>query len=544
MTTTASASSSSATSRPELPAPLPELVESWCRGLHRELLSPVRFRGMGEERELPAPEVDRSRIAEALGRANDGYGHPRSHLLAEKLSEPETRVVVAGQQAGLFGGPLYTLLKALGATLEAERLERRGAPAVALFWVATEDHDFDEVAGTGFWAGQERIEVGLGEDPDPLLPVGMRTLGPGVEEVFRKLEERFDYSPFREWIQTLRAHYRPDARFGEAFCRTMTALLGDRSPLWVDALLPELKRAQDPFLRRLIEERRGVEERLAERDRTIEEAGFSLQVPHPADAAPLFLLSGGERRRIVWVGQERFALRGGDREPRPVNELLETLDDNPSVLSTNVLTRPAVQDAVFGTSLQLLGPGELSYFAQAAPFYDLLGIPAPVVTLRPQALLVEERHWKILDELSLPPSAVLEPEESLDRRLARRLAPDFMEPSKERAEELLDDLRDRALVLDPNLERPWEKTRENVLRALETFGSKVRQAAARRDEVVHRRLENLRSFVAPGGEPHERNLSVSYFRGRYGEGLIDRLAGGLESRPGRLQVIDPAEGTE
>jgi bacillithiol biosynthesis cysteine-adding enzyme BshC len=542
MVATVNASSSSATSRAELDAPLPDLVAAWCRGERRELLEPLVFRGPGDAPELPAPLLDRGRIAAALGRANEGYGHPAARSLAERLAAPETRVVISGQQPGLFGGPLYTLLKALGTTLEAERLERAGVPAVPLFWVATEDHDFLEVSRAGFWDGQSRIEVSLGEDASPLLPVGMRTLGPGVVAALATLAERFGYSPFAEWLDVLRTRYRPDARIGEAFCRTLVDLLAARTPLLVDAMLPELKQAEVPHLTRLVEARHEVREALAERARRLEAAGVPLQVAHQDEPAPLFLLTGEERRRVVWAGADAYELRGG-AAPAEIGRLLETVAENPAVVSPNVLSRPVVQDAVLGTALHLLGPGELSYFAQLGPLYGILGVTQPVVTLRPQALLVEDRHRRILDELELPLSSLLEPEDALDERLARRLAPDFVEPARQRLADVLDEVRDQALALDPNLERPFEKTRDHVDRSLDTFAQKVRQAAARRDEVARRRLDNLRAFAAPGGVPHERTLAASYFRGRYGEALADRMAATLASRPGCLQIVDPSEDT-
>ena len=94
--------------------------------------------------------------------------------------------------------------------------------------------------------------------------------------------------------------------------------------------------------------------------------GHALQVEDDRIAAPLFVIHGRERRRVLWDGEGDFVLRGVDRAPRPVADLIATVADNPAVVSPGVLLRPVVQDAVLGTALQLMGPGELAYLAQAS----------------------------------------------------------------------------------------------------------------------------------------------------------------------------------
>src|SRR5688572_12650439 len=126
------------------------LARDFVHGERHDLLAPLVFAVPGALPRLEARPGERAQIAGDLERANASYGHPRARELARRFAEPDTLVVVAGQQAGLFGGPLYSLTKMAGATLVAERLERAGCKAVAVFWVATEDHDFAEVAHAGF----------------------------------------------------------------------------------------------------------------------------------------------------------------------------------------------------------------------------------------------------------------------------------------------------------------------------------------------------------------------------------------------------------
>lgn len=542
-----SVSSSSPARAPEavaaagaIPVALPPLPTAWLAGRDADLLAPLRLaRGVADV-DTPPTAPDRSDLAEGLARANRSYGHPRAAELAARLADPAARVVVTGQQPGLFGGPLLTLLKMAAAARWAERLERAGGgPAVAVFWVATEDHDWDEAAWAGVWASDGLRRLELGPDPEPLAPLGMRTLGPGVAAALAELAAMFPYEPYASWIATLGRWYRPDARFGEAFSRLAVGLLGERAPLLLDAQLPELKAAQRPHLARLVERREAVEAALAARAEAVTARGYPLQVSPQPGTAPLFVLAGAERRRVVWR-DGGWTLRGGegpDGGPRPLAELEALVADNPAAASPNVLSRPALQDAVLGTALQVMGPAELSYLAQAAPLYEVLGVRAPAVALRPRALVVEERQLQALAELDLTPDALLRGEAELERALAARQAGDAIGPAAARILAEVDALRAGALAADPNLERPWEKTRETVRGALEKLGEKVTRAQAQRDQVAHRRLLALREQWLPGGVLHERVLAAAHFRGRYGEAFVEKLWEELDVEQTGVQLL-------
>jgi bacillithiol biosynthesis cysteine-adding enzyme BshC len=537
---------------------LPPIPAAFLAGYDLDLLSPLGFLAPGElpawgaERPAgPAPGSpgDRRALAQGLAVANRGYGHPRADALAARLADPAVKVVIAGQQPGLFGGPLYTFSKMMAVARWAAALEARGEPAVPVFWVATEDHDWTEVTSAVFQTPAGPRSFDLGPDPEPLTPVGMRTFGPPVAGVLAALAAAAPGDLEAEWLQTLGRWYRPDARFGEAFCRLMIHLLGERCPLLVDAMHPALKAAERPWLRRLVERRSAVEEALAARDAALAERGFPLQVTPQRGASPLFLFQNGERRRVEWRGADGFALRGvgspggqaAAKEGRSgsVADLLRAIDDNPGVVSAGVLARPAVQDAVFGTALILLGPGELSYLPQAAAVYAALEVPAPVAALRPQALVLEERQLAKLGEAGVGLADLLGDPQALDRARAVAGGGDIAAPVRQSVEASIAALRPAALALDPNLERPYEKTREQILRALDLFAEKALAAAARKDEVQTRRLAQLREAVMPLGRFQERVMSTAYFGGRYGPRLAASFWEQMGLDPRQLQVVAP-----
>jgi bacillithiol biosynthesis cysteine-adding enzyme BshC len=543
---TANASSSSVESRPETRIDLsavrllPPLPAAWLAGKDLDLLSPLRFLPPGDlPSSTPALPGVRRELAEALAVANRSYGNPNADRLAKKLADPATRVIVTGQQPGLFGGPLYSFSKLIAASRWAAALEEQGEPAVAVYWVATEDHDWAEVSHAVALTPDGPRSFDLGPDPEPLTPVGMRTLGPAVEDMLRAVGEAVPGDRYAEWLATLSQWYRPDARFGEAFCRLMAHLAGPHCPLLLDSMLPALKAAQRPWLRRLVEKRQEVEEALERRDHEIEARGYPLQVTPQRGTSPLFLLHRGERRRISWRDEDCYRLRGKEDCAGGAADLLRIVDENPGVVSPGALARPAIQDAVLGTCLQVLGPGELSYMAQAAETHAVLEVEPAWVSLRPQALVLEAHHIEKLSEIGLSLADLLSDPHQLDRKLAERAGGDFVAPVRSRVEEALSELRDPALAADPNLERPFEKTREQILRSLDLFADKAVSAAARRDEVATRRIRQLRDICLPLGKPQERVVSTAHFEGKYGERFAESFWEQMELDPKHLQVISP-----
>ena len=518
---------------------LPPLPAALIGGRDLDLLEPLRLVGAGELPETGAAVVDRQELAAGLATVNAAYGHPAATTLAQRLADPETRVVVTGQQPGLLGGPLYTLSKAVAAALWAERLEEAGTPAVALFWVATEDHDFREVSRAVFLAPGGPRAFTLGEDPEPLLPVGMRSLGEEVASVLSDLREAMPGERFAEWVETLGRWYRPEARFGEAFCRLLAHLLGERCPLLVDAMLPAVKAAERPWLEQLVAKRHEVDRALAEINNRIEGRGYQLQVKPQPGASPLFLLHSRARRRIEWMAEDRMVLRGCHDVDEPVSWLETTIEENPGVVSPGVQARPLIQDAILGTSLQVLGPGELSYMPQVAPLYDLLGVRAPAIALRPQILVLEDHQWEKLDGTGLGLGQLLSSKLDLDRLLSAGAGEDLLAPVRSQLEGPMSELREAALEIDPGLQGPWEKTQGQMERALGVFEAKISAAAARREEVTRQRVEKLRNLCRPLGSPQERVVSTSQFPGKYGDSFAAALFEQLRLDGGNLQVISP-----
>jgi bacillithiol biosynthesis cysteine-adding enzyme BshC len=516
-----------------------------------DLIAPLQLQHPDDEVPPACSGADRARLASAIGQQNEAWGHERASKLCQQLADPETRVVVTGQQAGFLGGPLYSLSKAIAAHLWAEKMRQRGVPAVAVYWIATEDHDWGEVATARCLKGRDTVELSLGEDLAPLRPVGGRRLG-DASELAAVLDAFAALSPgdrHQHATALVRSCCLAERTLGESFARLMIEILGTACPLLLDSQLPELKRQQSPWLVRLIERRAEVTEALAAAERRLEQRGFSPQVK-PSEAAPLFLIDGEhQRRRIEWQGDDSYRLRGPaagddaagdpDAEGR-IEDLLAMARDEPQRLSPSALSRPALQDAVLGSALQVMGPGELAYLAQAAALYEPLEVAAPRTSLRPQVALIDSKQELQVTEFAsqgIDLATLLGDEQALVAALAKQKGAPSVADARRKIFEVLDALEAPVLALDKTLERPWSKTRDSIARALEQFEGKVVTAAATSDEVRHRRALSLRDHLLPGGKLQERCLCCMSMYGRYGEDLVPSLLRNLDLAPDVLQVI-------
>lgn len=519
---------------------LGDLPRRFLDGRDLDLLEPLRFVLPGDVDSVTAaagPALDRSPVAAALRRSNARYGHPDADRLAGELADPDTLVVITGQQCGIGAGPLFTLTKAAACTRWAEELTRRGRRAVPLFWMASEDHDFAEVARAYFPPAGARA-LTLGEDPAPLRPVGDRPLGSAADGLLERVLDAAPSADYRRRIEDCRQHLRPDRCFAESFAQLLVRFLGDRCPLLVDSQLPAVKSASAPVLGRLIERRGAV-------DRALQEAAAGLErrnVRPPARCrsgeAPLFLIgAGGKRRKVVWGENVGYRLRGGGSGT--LEELAETLNREPEAVSPGVLARPAVQDAVFGTALMILGPGELAYMSQARAVYEALDVAAPSIALRPQVLLLgaRERRWlERLEAEGIDLASVLSRPDELDRRLAARCELDFVASARAKVDAALDDLEAGPERIDPSLASAWSKTGANLRRALDQFERRVVVAAARHDDVLKGRVERLRAHCLPNGHLQERELTSLHCLASYGSELVRRLSS-IDLDPRRLQPL-------
>jgi len=485
-------------------------------------------------------ERPRDAVAAALVRQQEARGASGAATRAALLRDPRAVAVVTGQQAGLFGGPLYVLYKALAARKTARLLEeRRGAPAVAVFWVASDDHDFAEVRAASVIDEAAQIRT-LRYNPleEPVgQPAWMIPIDETMTRLVEELGQALPATPHRdELIGLVGSCYRPGVPFSDAFARLLSSLLPDLVVL--DPSDPALKALMAPVLTREIAEHSPTSRFALEAGTSLLAAGYHQQVPVRPGFLNLFLYFDGERRALA--EQNGTVEVRGPGWKMPAAEAARLVGADPTSWSPGVLLRPLTQDALLPTAGYVGGPAEIAYHAQIGPSYAHFGIPRPVLPPRPSLPPAEPSQARALEAEGLKLADLETDPEGLVARWAREAYPDVeaaFARAREALEREMDAVEERLAALDPTLRAAADAARGRALHQIETLHEKSVRALKKRDQTRADRLRRTRDALFPGGSFQERGLGLVSVLARHGRSLIDDIEARMDPFAQGHQVL-------
>ena len=465
-------------------------------------------------------------VAEALARQQQARGSEVAAERARALASPGATAVVTGQQAGLFGGPLFVLWKALATVAVARRLEaERGRPVVPVFWVASDDHDFAEVRATTIVDASGALRT-LRYDPqqEPLgRPAWDIVLDDGVGGLVEDLAQALPAALGRdETVELAGSCYRAGETVASAFARLVSRLLPELVVL--DPADEALKRLTVPVLARELAEGSPSSRLAIEAGSALLAAGYHQQVPVRPGFLNLFAIVDGQRRALAISGGT-IEVRG-TRERWSTREALERLEREPRLWSPGALLRPLVQDALLPTAAYVAGPAEIAYHAQIGPAYAHFGVPRPVLLPRPSLTLVEPAQARALEAERLTLGDLAGDPERLVTRWAREAYPDVdaaFARTREAIERELGAVEALLASHDPTLRSATAAARGRTLHQVEGLQEKALRALKKRDQGRGERLRRTRDVLLPGGSLQERGLGLIGVVGRHGRAIVPAL---------------------
>ena len=456
------------------------------------------------------------------------------------LRDPRTVAIVTGQQAGLFGGPLFTLLKALTAINLAERTAAEyQVPAVAVFWIDSEDHDWNEVkACTVLDASLGPVRIALDDPPGAGEgPVAAVQLDSSITAAIDRLAATLPPTEFTPTLlESLRKAYAPGVGMAVAFGRWLESLLGSRGLVVFDASDPAAKPLASAVFAREIEHV-GETSRLAtETGVQLTSLGYHAQVtPHEGHAA-LFQIDGTR----IGIKVEGGRLLLGDVNATK-DTILERVRTDPGAFSPNVLLRPVVQDTLFPTVCYVSGPSEIAYLGQLRNVYAAFGVPMPLFQQRASATILDSNAMRFLQRHELPLEALKAQDEAALNQLLKAQIPPAVDACLEDAArsitERLESLAEAVAELDQTLEGATRSALGRMQDDLKKLQGKIIQAAKRKDDTLRRQFVHAQAQSFPAGQPQEREIGLVYFVNKYGSVLIDRLSEELPLDHGSHWVV-------
>ncbi len=493
-------------------------------------LVPLHFRDPGcfekQAGRIDAARYDRKALAAVLRDQNIGFGAPAASLgRIEELKEPGALAVIGGQQAGLFGGPLYTLFKALTVLSLSERLGAKlGRPVIPLFWIASEDSDLAEVNHAFLTDASGHLQrLDLPGSPAENLPVSRILLGQGVRQALDALSAMLPDTEYTaEVMAALARAYSPGASYPAAFGAWMQYALGDRGLVMVDAADPRLKAMASGLFRREVEGKGAVARAVLGQNVKLEKAGFKPRITLRDGMLTLFFQDPA--RDVIAVAGEGFALKSGARSFSP-EELSHLVESNPEMFSPNAALRPLFQDLVFPTLAVVLGPSELAYYTQLTGAYEDLGVVMPVLFPRASMTLIDAKTSRLLESCGLSLSDVLKDNAGLPNRLAAGEVPPSLAggyaAAKLEVRRIWSGLAEATAALDPTLAPTARNAMAGSVGRFEWMEKKILKAIRTKNSVLSDRLLRLNASLYPGGGLQERALGPAQFLARSGRAVID-----------------------
>lgn len=534
----------------------PQADARWLRWHPSELDACLEARAA----QLPAP-LAAEEIAE-MREQHARWGADQATLDAlDRLADPAARVIVTGQQPALLAGPLLVVYKTMAAIDLARRLAQRRPELhfVPVFWVASEDHDFDEIRRV-FWPGHSgQLEEFL--ISQSLWNSGQMIGGIPTESLVSRLKAQIDASTYKtefgsEIFSLVEEAYGGKETLESGFCRLMLRIFAGTGLVIVSPLARWVRRRAAAILRTEFEAP-GVSSRaLIERGEALANAGITPSLHRVPEAINAFWVDNENRRHTLRLenGEVQRALPQNDeanhidQPPIPPDGLLRMLAEDPMQFSANVVTRPLVQDAILPTVAQVVGPGEAAYLGQVETVYPRFGVFAPVRWPRPQAILVEPRVARNLEKFRIAIDDILNLNSiELFKMIVQR---DLESTELHAVEEIrqhqfgeLEELRKKFGTNNPAVDSAFEKLLTMMAKGYGKITERMLYQRQQDERSLNLGIAMLQNCLQPNSQPQERMLNpIVPFAFNYSLDWIARLAERIQNDPTLpVQVFELSE---
>jgi len=442
----------------------------------------------------------------------------------ERLSKgDDVLTIVTGQQFGLFGGPLFTIYKTLTAIkLAKEYSEKLSRPVIPVFWLADEDHDFEEIAWFAAPGDNERRLFQL-KDDETNQPVGSIEIGSELDNVKSVIKDELTDTDFSDALwEFVNNCYQDGKTHVFAFAQLMDRLFSKHGLVLCGSNFKPLKEIAKPVLKRSVTDIKKHISCLEDQTEKITQ-NFHQQVT--LGSSNLFYLHPQKGRIKI---DEESGIWSVDKVGRySRNELLELIDTHPERFSPNVFLRPVFQDYLLPTLAYVAGPGEVAYYGQMKTFYHQFDMNMPVIYPRLSGSLIESGIERIMEKLPFGFCEYAKRIEDLESEYVDKTEKHDIEAIfkhwKNRVNEISKHPVSEIAEIEPTLENAADKVTAVFGNELDRLKGKVYRSVKQQEQTQLKRIRKIKSQLFPDGGLQERSISYLYFMNKYGLDIWDLL---------------------
>jgi bacillithiol biosynthesis cysteine-adding enzyme BshC len=465
----------------------------------------------------------------------------------DKLKVNNSVVVVGGQQAGILTGPLYSVHKVISIIKLAQQKEKElCVPVVPVFWIAGEDHDFQEVNHV-FVPVEERVDKWV--YPEKVMQKKMVSdilldKDKCLSWVQNVIENFGETEHTKQLLEFAAAQLTKSTTFVDFFANIIMELFKDYGLLIVDSGNRQFRNLQKEFLKTQILHHNSITYSLLEQQKEIEKKGFPIAIEANEQAANLFYYDQRSHERILLEidpQTDRFVGKSGTVSFSR-DELVEIAGTTPEKLSNNVVTRPLMQEWLFPTLAFIAGPGEIAYWAELKLVFDHFQIKMPPIYPRLNITLLDRSVETDLQEMELNLATVLSEgihaarEKFLDA-IKDREVEELFSVAKEQLLNHYQLIEAKTLVLDRGLIPLVKKNENYLLKEINFMQTKLQDAVKLKHDIILKKYTRIDLALRPDGFPQERLWNVFYYLNQFGPGLIQALMEPAYEFDGRHKVI-------
>ncbi len=447
------------------------------------------------------------------------------------LEQPGTAVIVGGQQSGLFTGPLLVIYKAVTIIKAAKEASTKlNRPVVPVFWIAGEDHDWDEVNHTYVLSQDLQVtRIRIAQGHDQRLPVSWTELDDEAwEQAAAELEGLLPQTEFKSGLLELyREAAANSSTLSDCFAKLMGNWFGKHGLILLDSADQGLRRMEVSVFEAMISRNDELEEAYHQAADEMLQLGFSLQADARENGANLFYIHEGERL-LLFKQDGKFCDRKG-KVVMTREELLAELTLHPERFSNNVLTRPLMQDSLLPVLGAVLGTGEIAYWGLTRQAFRRLDLQMPILLPRESFTVLEGTLQKYMDKYDLSWSDVSDRDTFQAKREAWLAGQDALNLGERFTEikaaftGMYDPLIEQLGGIQNGLVKLGNANRDKIIDQMDYLHGKAKDALEKGNEAGLRHFDRIELSLFPLDKPQERVYNIFYYMNRYGEDWIDGL---------------------
>jgi len=474
-------------------------------------------------------------IKKILAKQNTDLQSDKAKIYSDNLEHPDSVILITGQQLGLFASPIYTLYKIISTIKLAESLNNENSKFryVPVFWLETEDHDFQEINHFGlmnknfepgqlFYQGQDHGKVSLRH----------YHLDDSILSLISEIKESLIDTEFsQDLFDKINEHYRPNGDWTTAVREFLKELFYTHGLLFFQPGAEEIKKISTDFFTDLVLNGEEIKNVFDRQSSALKEQGYHNQVKSiPGQTFIHFEQENRQRGHLYKEGDEYYFKDSDQRFSQ--SEIIKLIESKPTIVSSTVISRPILQSWLLPVAAYIAGPGEIAYWAQLMHLFPIFELAQPVLYPRISATVIEPKISRFIEKYDVDINHLPQKRNEFIEKYFKNLSETQGDDPFRNLNNILEaegqKLELYIKLLDPTLIDSGKKSMERIRQTLDNLENRLIKVKEQKEGKLTNHLQQIHIALFPQDNPQERFLSVVYFLNKFGPEFIDKLYSGLE----------------